>query len=348
MTTEKAVKVRAPVEVASFEELSKQTQRLNEFYKGLMQKGTDYDTIPGTPKPTLLKPGAELLRLWAGLTPEFDINNEGTDLVKGIFNYEVQCYLYREGQLIGEGVGSCNSLESKYRFRWVWSSDLPQGMDKEKLTVRWVKLKSGSKSPQYRLENENPQDLANTILKMAKKRAFIDGILTVTGASRIFTQDIEDIHEETTEATIEAEYTEVKEEPLEGAPPLQRKPKPKEHWCQEHNCPFEKKTRGSSTWYAHKLSDGTWCNEAQKKDKASNSVPEPETEVPTQVTAPEPEELNPNTIAYLRETMQLCNWSSTDVGKFCNAEKGWNIREFKDLKAEQVAEVIDHIKRNPK
>ena len=47
----------------------------------------------------------------------------------------------------------------------------------------------------YRIENDNPQDLANTILKMAKKRSFVDGILTVTGASRIFTQDIEDIND---------------------------------------------------------------------------------------------------------------------------------------------------------
>ena len=38
-------------------------------------------------------------------------------------------------------------------------------------------------------------DAANTVLKMAKKRSFIDAVLTVTGASRIFTQDLEDIKE---------------------------------------------------------------------------------------------------------------------------------------------------------
>ena len=32
----------------------------------------------------------------------------------------------------------------------------------------------------------------NTLLKMAKKRSFVDGILSITGASRIFTQDVED------------------------------------------------------------------------------------------------------------------------------------------------------------
>jgi hypothetical protein len=38
-----------------------------------------------------------------------------------------------------------------------------------------------------------PADLANTILKMAKKRALIDAVLTATAASDIFTQDIEDL-----------------------------------------------------------------------------------------------------------------------------------------------------------
>ena len=61
-------------------------------------------------------------------------------------------------------------------------------------------------------------------------------------------------------------------------------PGPKEHWCQEHNCTFEKKKRGSSAWYAHKRADGTWCNEIKKKTAAPaaeaelGSEPEPEPE----------------------------------------------------------------------
>ena len=33
----------------------------------------------------------------------------------------------------------------------------------------------------------------NTVLKIAKKRAFVDAVLTATHASHIFTQDMEDI-----------------------------------------------------------------------------------------------------------------------------------------------------------
>ena len=35
----------------------------------------------------------------------------------------------------------------------------------------------------------------NTVLKIAKKRAFVDAILTATHASKVFTQDIEDIED---------------------------------------------------------------------------------------------------------------------------------------------------------
>lgn len=59
-----------------------------------------------------------------------------------------------------------------------------------------------------------------------------------------------------------AGYEPTPAEEMEG----ETKTRKKEHWCAEHNCAFDKKSRGGSTWYAHKLSDGSWCNEAKKKD----------------------------------------------------------------------------------
>ena len=44
-----------------------------------------------------------------------------------------------------------------------------------------------------KVENDDPYTLANTILKMSQKRAHIAATLNATGASRIFTQDIEDM-----------------------------------------------------------------------------------------------------------------------------------------------------------
>jgi len=45
-------------------------------------------------------------------------------------------------------------------------------------------------------------------------------------------------------------------------------PEVKEHWCSEHNCQYDKKVRGSSVWYAHKLDDNSWCNEIKRKNGA--------------------------------------------------------------------------------
>jgi len=117
---------------------------------------------------------------------------------------------------------------------------------------------------------------------------------------------------------IEGEYTEVKGRVVDEKTGeiIEPEPhsKPKEHWCQEHNCPFEKKTRGNSTWYAHKLPDGSWCNEKKKK----NNAPEPEpiiTPTPDAVAEqaftppdePQQHKRDPDTINTINELYRACN-----------------------------------------
>lgn len=156
-----------------------------------LKPGHDYDTIPGTSKPTLLKPGAEKLLMMFGLTSEYQIIEKIEDYEKGIFAYTIKCILSKGGYKITEGVGSCNSKENKYRWRWTKEEDLPRGVDKDSLkqkTNRWNKT-------EYQIENDEIYSQANTILKMAKKRAQIDATLTVASLSEVFTQDIEDMKE---------------------------------------------------------------------------------------------------------------------------------------------------------
>lgn len=156
-----------------------------------LKPGHDYDTIPGTSKPTLLKPGAEKLLMMFGLTSEYQIIEKIEDYEKGIFAYTMKCILSKVGYKITEGVGSCNSKENKYRWRWVSENELPTGVDKGSLkqrTNRWG-------NAEYQIENDEIYSQANTILKMAKKRAQIDATLTVASLSEVFTQDIEDMKE---------------------------------------------------------------------------------------------------------------------------------------------------------
>lgn len=155
-----------------------------------LKKGQDYGDIPGTSKPTLLKPGGEKITMMMGLVPEYDFLKVDEDFEKGFFNYDIRCKLFKNEYKVSEGIGSCNSKETKYRYIWVPSNEVPGHLDKETL-----KVSERYNRTQYRIENPEICSLANTILKMAKKRAFIDAVLQVASLSEIFTQDIEDMQE---------------------------------------------------------------------------------------------------------------------------------------------------------
>lgn len=124
-----------------------------------LKEGHDYGAIPGCgPKPTLLKPGAEKILMLMGVSSEYELIERVQDYDKGFFAYTVKCVLSRNGVIITEGVGHCNTREKKYTS-----------------------------------ERQDSYTLANTCLKMAKKRAQIDAVLTIASLSEIFTQDIEDM-----------------------------------------------------------------------------------------------------------------------------------------------------------
>ena len=122
-----------------------------------LKAGRDYDQLPNTTKPTLLKSGAEILASIFGFRTTAKVINRVADYEKQFVLYEVQVTVFdKDNNIVAEGLGSCNSRERKY------------------------------------LKTDFATNL-NTVLKIAKKRAFVDAILTATYASKVFTQDIEDI-----------------------------------------------------------------------------------------------------------------------------------------------------------
>lgn len=177
------------VEVSSLVGTLQKIAQVQAAVQRTLKSGHDYDTIPGTLKPTLLKPGAEKILMMFGLTSEYEFMEKIEDYEKGVFAYTIKCILSKQGQKINEGVGSCNSKENKYRWRWVKENDVPEGIDKDSLkkrTNKWNKV-------EYQVENDEIFSQANTILKMAKKRAQVDATLTVASLSEIFTQDLDDM-----------------------------------------------------------------------------------------------------------------------------------------------------------
>lgn len=169
-------------------------KKISEFQslvQATLKPGHDYDTIPGTNKPTLLKPGAEKIGMVFGLNPEYEFLGKIEDYKDDFFAYNIKCTLLRNGQPVAQGVGSCNSKEKKYRFINVKVEDIPSGVDKATLELTTDKYGH----TKYKMDNPDICSLVNTILKMAKKRAYVDATLQVAALSEIFTQDVEDMKE---------------------------------------------------------------------------------------------------------------------------------------------------------
>lgn len=184
----------------SIEGLVRQVQLIQQVMEKTMKKDEHYGVIPGTQKPTLLKPGAEKLCLTFRLDPHYDIIREIRE--KDFIAYTVKCDLVHipSSNHIASGIGSCNSRETKYRYRSqstgkpvpkdYWDDRDPNKLGGPQYTPRkkdkqWVIFEQ--------IENDNPWDLDNTLIKMACKRALVASTLNATAASDIFTQDIEDM-----------------------------------------------------------------------------------------------------------------------------------------------------------
>jgi len=144
------------VEIQQVQATMNKITQFQQVIQKTLHQGHDFGIIPGTDKPTLLKPGAEKILMMMGLRSEFEIVDSTRDFEKGFFQYQVRCRLLKGNALITEGLGSCNTRERKY-----------------------LKM--------------DPYTMDNTVLKMAKKRALVDAALLVASLSDVFTQDLEDM-----------------------------------------------------------------------------------------------------------------------------------------------------------
>lgn len=188
-------------------------ERITRIHRELMDPETDYGVIPGTNKPTLLKSGAEKLcdfyRLAAAFHPEIRIGDgESAPPITVV----TECRLHLgtlDGPVVNTGHGAANSWERRYRYRrgertcpacektgtiikgraefgggwtcWAkkggcgakWRDDAPEIVDQ----------------PVGDVENGDPYDLLNTLLKIAEKRAYVDATLRATATSGLYSQD---------------------------------------------------------------------------------------------------------------------------------------------------------------
>ncbi len=173
-------------------EVRSQVNLIQDVMRSVMLDGTHYGKIPGTQSVSLYKAGAEKLMATFRLGSDVEVEDLSAP---GEVHYRVKYKITApDGRLLGVGVGECSSQEEKYAWRRPVCAeefaDTPE-------THRRIKYKiwQGRTEKQQQVRT-NPADVRNTILKMGKKRAMVDAVLTVTAASDIFTQDIEDLPEE--------------------------------------------------------------------------------------------------------------------------------------------------------
>lgn len=159
---------------------------VQEVMRAVMKAGVHFGEIPGTDKPTLFQPGADKLLMTFRIAPEFDILDMSTsDCVR----YRVTCRGVHQmtGVVLGSCVGEASSNEEKYKWRRAVTDE---EFDATPPSMRRVKYGKKWNTKQVRTE---PADVANTVLKMAEKRAKIGMVLNVTAASDMFGQDLEDL-----------------------------------------------------------------------------------------------------------------------------------------------------------
>jgi hypothetical protein len=167
---------------------------VQEVMRAVMKQDVHYGKIPGAgDKPTLFKAGAEVLCMVFRIADTYEVTDLSTpDCIR----YRVNCIGTHQtsGIVMGAGLGEASSNEEKYKWRKAVCED---EFNETPANMRRVKHKRGRNNTTYK-ENQvrtEPADIANTVLKMANKRAKMAMVLNVTAASDCFSQDLEDMDE---------------------------------------------------------------------------------------------------------------------------------------------------------
>lgn len=127
---------------------------VEELKDKILIEGEDYGQVQGIPKPALLLPGAQKIAKYYGYAPTFVIQESVEQHADQFYFYRTKCVLTdNNGVVVGDMIGSFSSHDAK------------------------TKAKAQ----------------ANTILKMAEKRAFVSAVLYVTASSGVFSADVDDM-----------------------------------------------------------------------------------------------------------------------------------------------------------
>lgn len=206
--------VPMPTGVAAVRETMETLKAIRTFIQEELKEGLDFGVIPGTQKRTLYKPGAEKAVMFFNAAPRY--RTERCEMGNGHVEFIVTTRLIHRGtdKTIGSGLGSCSTMEKKYRYRGGarkcphcnaeaisrskqeygggFYCAAPKGGCGTKFRANDPSITSQEEKPS---ENPDIYDVRNTVLKMALKRSLVSAALGLGCLSELFTQDIEDIYD---------------------------------------------------------------------------------------------------------------------------------------------------------
>ncbi len=210
----------------SAQDLVQRLAVIKEAMETAMVRDVDFGVIPGTDKPALYKPGAEKLSVLFQLDVQLEnIKLWGPDDHLTVSSKAI-VYHAPSGARLGFGEGMCSTRESRYAYRQASRKCPTCGVEaiikgKAEYGGGWVcfKKKNGcgakyadddtaiTNQEVGQIDNPALPDAWNTIVKMAEKRARVDAVLAVTGASALFTQDVEDAETPLSASGVDGEAT---------------------------------------------------------------------------------------------------------------------------------------------
>ena len=196
MSTALTVTPNTPLSITetrrSTQQMIAQRASIVECMSSVMRKDHDYGIVPGTDKPSLLKPGSEKLLSLFNLAAQPNAEDLSTpDCIR--YRVTITVIHTPTGTIAGFGVGEASSAESKYQWRGAVCNEEWDATPEDRRRLKWKKGYGDKPAFSVRQIRAEMEDVANTVLKMAKKRAQIDAVLTATAASDVFAQDVEDL-----------------------------------------------------------------------------------------------------------------------------------------------------------
>jgi hypothetical protein len=201
-------------------EITAQSMVIHRILTEVMVKDIHYGQIPGTDKPTLFQPGAEKICAVFRLAPK-QLVDDLSEPHNNLYRYRVSCSLYtiQDGLFVGAAVGEASSAEEKYSWERAVCQEHWDSTDPTRRRVKFKRANNQEGFEKLLQVQRNAADLANTVLKMAVKRAFISATRGATAASDLLDVDMEE------EAVREVAQAEQTDQP-KAKPKAKEKPAP--------------------------------------------------------------------------------------------------------------------------